>query len=256
LQPDQKSLLVTLVEAARNLPARQRAEFILTPMTFGPAKQQIIHCGLPGGTVAVNRADIHVLLSRGLLIRLGGTHRSGMTFDIDPRGYQLYEVIKTASGEPVDRLETTVISYLNATRFRQEYPAAYNKWAQAEGLLWSGDSAQQLTSVGHLCREALQEFAASLAAKFKPSELDPDKAHTVARLRAILDGHKSRLGKTVQPFLDALLAYWGTLSDLVQRQEHGALREGEDLTFEDARRVVFHTAVVMFELDRSLSRLT
>jgi hypothetical protein len=52
--------------------------------------------------------------------------------------------------------------------------------------------------------------------------------------------------------LDALLAYWGTTSDLAQRQEHGAQKEGEVLTWEDSRRLVFHTAIVMVEIDRTL----
>jgi hypothetical protein len=39
----------------------------------------------------------------------------------------------------------------------------------------------------------------------------------------------------------------------VQRQEHGAQKEGRPLVWEDGRRVVFQTAIVMFELDRALS---
>jgi hypothetical protein len=46
--------------------------------------------------------------------------------------------------------------------------------------------------------------------------------------------------------------YWGTVSDLVQRQEHGAQKQGAELTWEDARRVVFQTAIVMYEVSRAL----
>jgi hypothetical protein len=38
------------------------------------------------------------------------------------------------------------------------------------------------------------------------------------------------------------------------RQEHAGTREGEPLIWEDGRRVVLQTAVVMFEIDKSLSR--
>jgi hypothetical protein len=62
----------------------------------------------------------------------------------------------------------------------------------------------------------------------------------------------SKIGSTEKPFLEALVAYWGTLSDLIQRQEHGALREGDALVWEDDRRVVFQTCVVMYELSRAL----
>jgi hypothetical protein len=65
---------------------------------------------------------------------------------------------------------------------------------------------------------------------------------------------KQQVGKTHQAFLDALLAYWGTVSDLVQRQEHGGLREREPLTWEDTRRVVFQTAIVMFEIAQAADR--
>ena len=55
------------------------------------------------------------------------------------------------------------------------------------------------------------------------------------------------LGEPVSAYLDALLAYWGTMSDLVQRQEHGAAKEGQLLVWEDARRVVVGTLIVMTE---------
>jgi hypothetical protein len=47
-----------------------------------------------------------------------------------------------------------------------------------------------------------------------------------------------------------MLAFWGAVSDLAQRQEHGAQREAEPLGWEDARRLVFLSAVVMYEIDR------
>ena len=62
------------------------------------------------------------------------------------------------------------------------------------------------------------------------------------------------MGTTVKPFIDALIVYWGTLDDLVQRQEHGAQKEGEALSWEDARRLVFQTINVMVELRRTLPK--
>ena len=51
-----------------------------------------------------------------------------------------------------------------------------------------------------------------------------------------------------------LILYWDALNELVQRQEHGNQKLGKHLLWEDARRLVFQMAVVMFEIDRSLSR--
>jgi hypothetical protein len=61
------------------------------------------------------------------------------------------------------------------------------------------------------------------------SGLPEDKAKTVARIRVVLDRRSLRLSTTEKPFLDALLVYWGTVSDLVQRQEHGGQKEGTPL---------------------------
>jgi hypothetical protein len=58
----------------------------------------------------------------------------------------------------------------------------------------------------------------------------------------------------VKAFLEALVAYWGTVNDLIERQEHGAKREGEQLGVEDARRVVFQLLIVMNEIDRALAK--
>ena len=138
---------------------------------------------------------------------------------------------------------------LDAEAFQSRYPAAYQKWSEAENLLWGADGEQQLTVVGHLCREAMQEFADVLIQKYRPPNADADKAHTVSRIRSVLRLRKQDLGKRKHAFLEALLPYWGTVSDLVQRQEHGAQKEGEPVTWEDGRRVIFQT---MFEIDRSI----
>jgi len=73
------------------------------------------------------------------------------------------------------------------------------------------------------------------------------------RIRAVLRQHGARVGSTTTPLLDALVGYWKAVSGLAQRQEHGGQKEGRDLVWEDGRRVVFQTAVVMFETDRALT---
>jgi hypothetical protein len=112
-----------------------------------------------------------------------------------------------------------------------------------------------MTTIGHLCREAIQEFATTLINQYQPPDVDIDKAHTVARIKAVLNSCANKLGSSEKPFLDALIVYWGTVSDLIQRQEHGGQKEGNPLAWDDARRIVFQTYVVMFEIDRSLARL-
>ncbi len=249
LEQEQEELLKALVEASRNVPRDQRDDFHL--MIDGDGSS-IMHPGLPRREVRVNKGDVDILQAEGLLLV---THygRWGFSFVVTPQGSGFYEELQRRSGAPTQQVEEEPKRYLEADAFQRSYPEAYRKWEEAAELLWASDSQQQLTTIGHLCREAMQEFATAVVDRHKPPGVDTDKAHDVARIRAVLNQYASNLGTTAAPFLDALLTYWGTVSDLVQRQEHGAQKEGRELVWEDGRRVVFQTVIVMFEIDRALS---
>jgi hypothetical protein len=250
LRPEQEDLLVTLVEAERNVPRDQREQFIYFPSMGDPS---LAHPGLPGREVSVYLGDLDVLSNAGLLnetrTRSGTRH-----FDIAPAGFAMYEEIKRRSGAPLEQFEEDMTHYLEADIFQKRYPRAYRKWAEATEKLSSSDSEEQFNTVGYLCREAIQEFATALVERHKPSEVDKDKAHDINRIQAVLDKNAARLGTRVSDFLEALLSYWRTVSRLVQRQVHGSQKEDRPLVLEDGRRVVFQTAVVMYEVDRALER--
>jgi hypothetical protein len=72
----------------------------------------------------------------------------------------------------------------------------------------------------------------------------------VKRLRVVLEAQRRRVGETATNMLNALVAYCGTISDLAQRQEHTGTPAGERLKWEDARRLVSQTLVVIYEIDR------
>lgn len=246
----QKELLLELVKAEHAVSQGERRKFIVVG---SQGQTVILHAGLPGNLQA-NIGDIESL-GEAQLLRIGSGSSGGVTFSITPFGFKYSQWLREVSGEPVQRITNETRTYLVSEAFRSRYPAAYEKWAQAEAALWGEDSASQLTTIGHLCREALQELTSVIVERVKPPNVNSEKTMTVARMRAVLDHLSGQLGATEKPFLDALLAYWGTLGDLVQRQEHGAHKEGKPLEWEDARRVVFQTAVVIFEIDHAVSRL-
>ena len=252
LEKDQEDLLAMIVEAARNVPREQRDKFLAIHLEER-SQYLIRHPGLPNETWAYLR-DIETLAREGLLALTYGNDRTSDNFDVTPLGFRYYEYLKQRSGQPSQRIEIQSRNYLNSDYFQRKYPEAYNKWANAETMLWSSDSEQQLTTIGHLCREALQEFATDLVSQYKPPNVDQDKKHTIARIDAVLKSQSDRLGTTLKPFLEALLDYWGTVNDLVQRQEHGAQKEGQRLVWEDARLVVFQSIIVMYEIGNALDR--
>jgi hypothetical protein len=249
LEPTQEELLFAVVEASRRVSKQDRQKFYAIDGFEGMGLQ---HPGLGADAIPVYRGDIETLGRLGLLF-VSERQKDVLSFDVSPHGYDVYGELKRRSGQPVERMESTVRSYLNAEQFTTRYPMAYKKWSEAESLLWHSGTDRQLTLIGHLLRESMQDFADTVIQRSGGNQGESGKADTVRRIRAVLN-ESIHLGKTEGPFMAALLAYWGTVSDLVQRQEHGGQKEGEPLDWEDARRVVLHTAVVMFEIDRVLTR--
>ena len=239
-----------LVEASRSVPRNDRHPALIVE-SFGGTS--LIHTGLAAiGKSAYQPyvGDARELASRGL-IRLELISQSTYSAEATNEGVRYYEQMRAAKGQPVERVEIQMRNYLTADDFGRRHPASLAKWQQAESALWSTDSAREMTTIGHLCREAIQDFATEALGPDPDVNTDPNIQRTLNRMRAAI---KARLtSDSVREFADALLSYWKAVNDLAQRQEHRASTEGQSLSWEDARRVVFHTLVVMHEIDRALS---
>lgn len=248
IEPEQEELLTSIVEAVRNTPREQRQKFLVIQTMGGDF---LHHPGMKKGENRIYYGGVEALGRQGLLA-IGFTSRGTPNFDVTSLGFRYYEHLKRKEGEAVERVETTTRKYLNFPEFRAKYPEAFAKWSSAEDFLWQTDTQQQLITIGHLCREALQGFINALVERYKPPDVNTDKTKTVARLKTVLGFNAEQLGTTKKDFLDALLVYWGTVNDLIQRQEHGAYKDGKQLVWEDARRIVFQTMIIKFEIDRAL----
>lgn len=247
----QEKLLIDLVEAERHVPREKRQHFYVA-RTVGPPGVQLIHDGWKETDRRVFEGDIETLARAGFIaMSVVGSGHTGIY--VTQSGFAFYADLMARKGQPLERVQNVFREYLASASFQRRYPGAYAKWSQSESLLWSSDSAASFTTIGHLAREAMQEFATALVERFHPATVESDRAKTVSRIRAVLNARSTSMGTTEKPFLEALLAYWGAVSDLVQRQEHGGQRGKESLVWSDARRVVFQVAMVMFEIDQVLS---
>jgi hypothetical protein len=250
LEEHQEKLLIDLVEAERRVPRENRQHFYVDDM-FGSPGVKLMHDGWKETERSVFQGDIETLERAGFIsmsVRTGSP-----VFYVTQQGFAFYADLMAGKGQPLERVQNVSREYIASASFQRRYPVAYSKWSQAESLLWSSDSEASFTTIGHLAREAMQEFAAVLVECFHPIGVESDPAKTVSRIRSVLNSRSASIGTTTKDFSDALLAYWGTVSDLVQRQEHGGQREKEPLVWSDARRVVFQVAIVMFEIDQALS---
>lgn len=252
LEKEQGELLARFVEAHRNTPHELRGKFIAAE-TKGEPQATFIHSRAANVRFQGSLGDAEVLARLGFLGQSFGSRGSPLFFVL-PAGVQFYERMRREA-DPAEIVEDETRRFLSASKFRDRHGVAAAKWNQAASLLWSADSQKQLTTIGHLCREALQAFADSLASEHQVDVSHIERAKTVARLKAIVASRSAagELGKSKSALLDAMVAYWGTVSDLVQRQEHDAQREGVNLVWEDARRVVFQTCVVMYEVSHALA---
>jgi hypothetical protein len=250
LDTAQEQLLAALVEASRHVADRSAREFVVV----SPDQGTWISGGGLTDALTVEDADIQVLGDERL-IRITSAGRSMSRFRVTPEGENYYADMKARAGEPVQEVEDDVRNYLDSEPFRTRYDAAYRSFGEAERLLWGTDSHDQLTAVGHHAREALQAFATALVEHHQPPDVNPNPTYTLDRLSAVVQMHRPTLGDRRSDFLDALFGYWREVVNLAQRQEHGGQKEGEPLVWDDARRVVLHTAVVMIEVARTLDPL-
>jgi hypothetical protein len=205
LEDEQKKLLAKFVEAHRSAPPEYRGDFFVSE-TMGDPQASFIHSRVQRLGFKGSRADAEVLASVGLL-RMSWGSRGTPKFYVLPEGIAAYEQM-IADVSPVESVERDIMAYLSDADFKKNHAAAYSKWEQAALLLRSADSGAQLTTIGHLCREAQQAFAESLSAQHRVDISTIEPAKTVARLKAVLRAGSATLGVTEAAFLEALVAYW------------------------------------------------
>lgn len=251
LEQEQVELFELIVEASRSVSREQRHPFILRK-TMGPS----VRVQGNGLTKRVVDGDIETLTERGVLSVMSyHSSGSGFNFLVSPEGFAAYEKRRNAVDSQTENIEEVVSLHLKSEAFRTAHPKSFEKWSGASELLWHSDSEKELTTIGHKCREALQLFADELVAEEELVGEEPNVQKTINRIQAVVNARKHDLGDTKVDFLEALVTYWRAVNGLTQRQEHAGQREGEQLNWEDGRRLVFQTAILMFEIDRAMASL-
>jgi hypothetical protein len=176
---------------------------------MGSQQDAFIHSG--GPRLTGHLEDVEVLSSCGL-VTIGYGPRGTPNFYVTPIGFKYYEHLKCRS-TPAEAVEDEIRRHLFSDQFKQNHQRSFAKWSQAEHLLWSSESREQLTTIGHLCREAMQEFADELLQIYSVPGPHPPKDKTVARVQAAVAANRTTLGVSVAALLDALIPYWGTVAE-------------------------------------------
>jgi hypothetical protein len=152
-----------------------------------------------------------------------------------------------ANTEPFAHIMAENRRLIASKKFAEAFPKVFEPWADAEKLLFAEDTEAQLTTVGHKVREAAQAFATSMIAAYGADEPVADVKAVKKRLGAVIAYNLTRLGPTHQKVLENIGNLWESTVDLIERQEHAAQKEGEPVTWDDGRRIVTLTMVLMVE---------
>jgi hypothetical protein len=244
LEPEQEQMLARMVEAGREVDRSER-EWLL--VNFG---QGSVLMGPGFEKEEVPEGDVRMLEHAGSITPIRYSKNDmNPTYVVTPAGLEHYTEMR--EDEPAARQESEVHRFLDSEIFKAECPKAYAKWAEADELLWRSDSGKEFTTIGHKIREALQEFATEMVTRYEPPHVEANIALVNRRVGAVIAMLESELGEARASHLRALGDYSEATLGLVQRQEHGGQKEGEELKWQDARRVVFHAGSVMYEFAES-----
>ena len=189
LSETQNRLLVDLVEAERHVPEDKRQHF-LAFSNISALGLQLLHPGWKHDDRRVFEGDLEALRDAGLISVVGASQGTRQIY-VKENGFEHCNKLAVARGEPMKRVQSLPLTYLDSGTFQRKYPKPYAKWSQAEALLWTGDSSETLTTIGHLTREAMQEFAGVLAQRLalQNIEQDPTKKQFLAFAQCSMQLH-------------------------------------------------------------------
>lgn len=247
LREEQKKLFILIVEAHRNAdPDRIHHGFALQGTASGIS---ILMTPPPSPNEEVDFADFEDFNDYGLIRLKESRNRSG-SFSITPFGHEYYEYLQVESGHKTEVVQKEISSYLSSDKFAARFPLAWDKWSKAFELQYETEADTSISQIGHLCREAVQEFAEALIAELRNADAPAGKQETVKRMKWLFEQMRGRYPEVRIELLDALIVYWGVIQDMVARQEHSGHKEGKPVTLEESRCLLFQTMNVMYEITR------
>ncbi len=233
---EQMDILLRIIGNKNNMPGK-RIKFILSDYIFK----------IGSSDIHTTRWILSQLIEENLIKKLSDkSNTNEIEVILTKKGLLKYEELNNIIKTPIIMISNYLKDFLTKGDLQQKYPKAFNKWAEADKLLWMKKEDEN-TTIGHKCRECLQEFASELIIKLEIENADDDIKHVKNRLKSVLN--ECNIGKTLPKFIERFYSYIDIINDLVQKQEHGASKENVNLTWNDSRRVVFHTALIMLEVD-------
>lgn len=173
-------------------------------------------------------------------------HNAGLDRRVHPQGIRDSGIKHRQDSR--EKVHRQIGPYVSTESFQSRYPDCYDRWEAALDLQRAHPETNS-RRIGLDCREAIQLFVDEAAA-LHGLQL-PNEGDVAADLRALLRAF-TQDSEDLSRHSQALIAYWSAMYRLAHRQVHSDDRGAGELRPVDADRLIFHTLVVMLEIDRTL----
>jgi len=250
LDREQIKIFDMLITQFKDVLRDKRSDFIAYKTSNG-----IFHIEHPFATdqlLEMSSRDFFDLSDHGLINISFLENPNEGTFNIPLEAFVLFKELKIITADPIEIIGNKINSFIYTSNFQSRFNKAYNKWIEAEKLFSDLEVNQHLSTIGLLCREAMQEFLTHLVDTYKPTGVESNPAQVKSRFSSIIKVSPKFKSETVRNLLNASFNYWDQLNSYVQRQTHAGQKEGEKVTVLDAKRILLHTAFLFFEIDQLL----
>jgi hypothetical protein len=167
------------------------------------------------------------------------------------------------SASDFERIDEYLRAYLEGEWFKADHPLAYGRWLVGWEMLWCADTKAKVIALVHRATDAIQAFTASLLEQSPPLAIDPQwpdllaagapRPQALADLTNFAESYRAQLGDERCELLRALIDQWQVLAEALRTHEDGAREACGRLRWEDGRRLVLLTALVMVEVHRSFA---
>jgi hypothetical protein len=165
-------------------------------------------------------------------------------------GYAYYEAHQGAQ-HPAELLASQVRQYVD-TSAMGAYSEADAHLREAAKRLWAARRDADVKDVGDKCRDAVQAFAQTYYERFYPgaAEEPVPRDKTLDAVGKVFGHLQALRGEKDTSFADAMFEFWKALIGSVQKVVHGSEQRDRPLRWDDGRRIVLHTYLLIGELHR------
>ena len=220
--------------------------FFILSSAFGGTSLRFLGQGSKRQFSGVDKGALHDLTDRGFL-QIDDAGRSTI-YRVSGAGQRFYRHLMRGKGSAIDQIEEETRRVISGSEYAEAHPRAAHHLREAFGLLWSGQTNDQIVSeVGDHLRKALMDATTDLVGP----DAKGGQEKPIERLRHHLEGldlpsREAEVVSRIVALAEAVLSLDHRLNHIRDEADKGK----PDASWEEVRRAAFTTAFTCYELDR------